>query len=81
MLADVLAPLIEADGGELYLVNLAKKELKLHFGGVWSGSPAAEIVTRRVIEPAIRAVAPKTKLVVSTGYTVPAGAERIRASE
>jgi Fe-S cluster biogenesis protein NfuA len=77
MLEEVLAPLIEADAGELYLITLNKKELKLHLGGAFAGSPACDAVTRRILEPAVRAVQPKLKVVVTNGFRVPDGAERI----
>jgi Fe-S cluster biogenesis protein NfuA len=73
----VLAPLIEADGGELYLVAIGKKEMRLHLGGSWSGSPACAIATERIVEPAVHAVAPKLKVHVSSGYKIPEGAERV----
>jgi Fe-S cluster biogenesis protein NfuA len=77
MLEEVLAPLIEADSGELYLITLNKKELKLHLGGSFAGSPACEAVTRRIVEPAVRAVQPKVKVLVTSGFRVPDGAERV----
>jgi Fe-S cluster biogenesis protein NfuA len=77
MLEEVLAPLIEADGGELYVLSLGKKEIKLHLGGSWSGSPACVTTTRRIVEPAVHAVAPKVKVVVTNGYRVPEGAKRV----
>ena len=77
MLEEVLAPLLEKDGGELYLVSVGKKEVKMHLAGALSGSPATDLVTRRIVEPAVRAVIPKAKLTVSSGWQIPDGAERI----
>jgi Fe-S cluster biogenesis protein NfuA len=77
MLKEVLAPLIEADGGELYLVAVDKKEVHLHLAGTFSGSPAKDVTTRRVVEPAVHAVLPKAKVVVSSGWSIPKGAERV----
>jgi Fe-S cluster biogenesis protein NfuA len=79
MLRTVLAPLIEADGGELYLVSASKKEIKLHLAGSWSGSPATGVAGRRIVEPAVRAVVPKVKVVISSGWRIPDGAERVEA--
>lgn len=78
MLRDVLAPLVERDGGELYLVTLEKKKVKLHLGGTLSGSPAVDVVTERILIPAVKKVHPKADLEVSSGYSVPEDAERIR---
>lgn len=81
-LSEVLAPLLEADGGELYVVSLGKKEVKLHMAGSWSGSPASTMTVRRVVEPVVHKVHPKAKLTVSSGWQIPEGAERVRpASE
>jgi Fe-S cluster biogenesis protein NfuA len=77
MLEDVLAPLFGVEGGEVYLVSASAKEVALHLGGTLSGSPATPVVTRRVVEPAVKAVAPKAKVVISSGWRVPAGAEKI----
>lgn len=79
MLAKVLAPLIEADGGELYLVAAGKKEVKIHLAGVWSGSPASRVAGLRIVEPAVKAVAPRVKVIVSAGWIIPDGAERMTA--
>jgi len=78
MLRDVLAPLVERDGGELYLVTLDKKRVRVHLGGTLSGSPAVDVVTERILIPAVTKVHPKAELEVSSGWTVPDGAERIR---
>ena len=80
MLRTVLAPLIEADGGELYLVSAGKKEVKLHLAGSFSGSPATVVAGRRIVEPAVKAVAPKVKVVVSSGWRIPEGAERVESA-
>jgi Fe-S cluster biogenesis protein NfuA len=77
VLREVLAPLIEADGGELYLVELDKKRLLVHLAGTLSGSPACDVVARRVVAPAVRKVHPKIEIVVTNGWRVPKGAERL----
>ncbi|HZO15554.1 MAG TPA: NifU family protein [Polyangiaceae bacterium] len=80
MFEEVLAPLIEADGGELYLVAIGKKEVRIHLGGSWSGSPACAITTQRIVEPAVHAVSPKIKVLVTNGFRIPEGAQRISPS-
>lgn len=77
VLREVLAPLIHADGGELYLVLATKKELKVHLAGKLSGSPGTTAAAARIITPAVHAVSPKLKVAVTSGWVVPAGAERI----
>ncbi len=81
MLREVLVPLLEIEGGELYLVEASKKEIRLHLAGAFAGSPACDTIARRLIEPVVRKAQPKMKLAVSSGWQVPAGAERIVASE
>ena len=79
-LKEVLVPLLEIEGGELYLVEASKKEVKLHLAGAFAGSPAVDTITRRILEPAIRSALPKAKIIVSSGWQVPPGAEKLSAS-
>lgn len=80
-LQEIIAPLVEADGGELYLVLNEGEEVKLHLAGTCSGCPGAALTSRGVISPTLRAVNPQLRVVVTTGYLIPEGAERIRATE
>ena len=77
MLREVLGPLLAAEGGLLYLVEVEPGNVHLHLGGTLSGSPAKDVVTTRIVEPAVKRLAPKAKLVVSSGYSVPEGAELV----
>jgi Fe-S cluster biogenesis protein NfuA len=74
---DVLAPMIKADGGELYLIARSSEEIQIHLAGTCSGCPGAQFTQDRVLGPALAAVAPKARLVVTTGWRVPEGAEKI----
>ena len=58
---EVIAPLIRADGGELYIVAVEPDQLTLHLAGVCSGCPGATLTKRAVIEPAVHAVAPTVR--------------------
>jgi len=71
---DVIAPLIRADGGELYVVAVEPDHLTLHLAGMCSGCPGAVLTSRGVIEPAVHAVAPSARVVVTNGVRVPEGA-------
>ncbi|MEQ9317901.1 MAG: NifU family protein [Polyangiaceae bacterium] len=79
MLAEILAPLFAVEGGHVYLVSVDKKKVALHLTGTLSGSPATHMVTRRVVEPAIKAVSPKLEVIVTSGWSVPEGAQLIEA--
>jgi len=74
---DVIAPLIRSDGGELYLVAVEPDHLTLHIAGTCSGCPGAVLTTRGVIEPAVHAVAPTARVVVTNGVKVPEGASLV----
>lgn len=76
---EVLAPLVEADGGQMYLVALEADQLTLHLAGVCAGCPGAMLTAKHVIEPAVHAVAPGARVVVSTGARIPEGASRVTA--
>lgn len=80
-LEEIIAPLVEADGGELYLVLHEGDEMKLHLAGTCSGCPGAALTSRGVISPTLRAVNPQLRVVVTTGYLIPEGSQRIRAAE
>jgi Fe-S cluster biogenesis protein NfuA len=71
---DVIAPLVRSDGGELYLVAVESDHLTLHLAGTCAGCPGAVLTARGVIEPAIHAVAPSARVVVTNGAKVPEGA-------
>ncbi len=78
---DVLAPLIGADGGELYIVDAAEDALTLHLGGKCSGCPGASSTIRTLIEPAVRTLPGQVRLKVSVGARLPAGATKVEAGE
>lgn len=77
VLREVVAPLIRADGGDLWLVSRDESSLVLHLGGRYSGCPGNTLARRRIIEPAIQAVAPRMQVTLSSGAIVPPGAERV----
>jgi Fe-S cluster biogenesis protein NfuA len=74
---EVLAPLIQADGGLLYLVSAHDNAVVLHLAGRLAGCPGNTLTTRRVIEPAIFAAAPGAQVTVTWGALIPPHAERI----
>jgi len=79
VLRDIVAPLVRADGGEVYLVHASDEGVTLHLSGRFSGCPGNTLATRRIIEPAIFAVAPKARVIVTSGPLIPKGAERLDA--
>jgi Fe-S cluster biogenesis protein NfuA len=74
---EVIAPLVHADGGELYVVAVEPDHLTLHLAGMCSGCPGATLTARSIIEPAVHAVAPSAQVVVTNGVKVPEGASPI----
>lgn len=74
---DVIAPLVRADQGELYLVGVSEERVALHLGGRYSGCPGNTLARRRVIEPALHAVAPGAEVIITSGALIPAQAERL----
>lgn len=71
---EVLAPLIEADAGEMYLVKVEADHVSLHLAGRYAGCPGTPFVITKIIEPTIRAVAPSATVEVTSGIRVPEGA-------
>jgi Fe-S cluster biogenesis protein NfuA len=74
---EIVAPLIRADGGELYVVEAGERSLTLHVSGRFSGCPGNTLARRRVIEPLLAARFPGLELEMTSGPLVPSGAERI----
>ncbi len=74
---DILGPLVRADGGEVYLVRAEDNAVELHLAGRFSGCPGNTLAKRRVIEPAILAVAPRARVTVTSGAIVPEGARKV----
>jgi len=74
VMREVVAPLIRADGGEVYVVAVEANHLSVHLAGRFAGCPGAPLVVRGIIEPAIRAIAPTARLEVSNGIVIPEGA-------
>lgn len=77
---DVLAPLLAADGGELYLVSAQDEVLAIHLGGTCAGCPGSPITVASVIRPAVQKLSPTARVVVSMGARVPPGAVRVQLS-
>ncbi len=77
---EVVGPMVRADGGEIYLVHAADDAVVLHLAGRFAGCPGNTLVKRRVIEPAILAVAPDALVTVTSGVIVPANATRVDAN-
>jgi len=75
---EVLGPLVRADGGRLYVVAADDDSLSLHLTGRFSGCPGNTLATRRVIEPAVYAVAPRARVTITSGALLPAGAELVQ---
>ena len=73
---DILAPLVKADGGELYLVRIDGDEVALHLTGACAGCPGASLTGDKILLPALRTALAKVRLVLTTGTRIPAGAER-----
>jgi Fe-S cluster biogenesis protein NfuA len=76
-LAAVVAPLIEADGGELFLVPARGRLVHLHLRGRFSGCPGNPLVAEHVLRPVVEAADPAAKIQVTSGALLPEGAERI----
>jgi Fe-S cluster biogenesis protein NfuA len=72
-----LAPLVRADGGELYLVAASADDVHLHLAGTCAGCPGATMTRDRLLQPAVQAIFPKAQLRLTTGWRVPEGAKKV----
>lgn len=76
-LSEFVVPLVEADGGEIYLVEVTAEDVHLHLSGTCAGCPGATMTRERLLEPTLRGVAPKATLKLTTGWRVPEGAKKL----
>ena len=72
---EVLAPLVEADGGEMYLVSATAEDIHIHLAGTCSGCPGATFTGDKILAPALQSALPKAKVKVTTGWRIPEGAK------
>jgi Fe-S cluster biogenesis protein NfuA len=75
---DIIAPLVHADGGELYLVAVEPDSIALHLAGTCAGCPGAHLTSASIIEPAIHAIAPEVRVTVTSGFQIPEGASVVQ---
>jgi len=76
-LRDAVAPLVRTDGGDVYLVRYDGDDVYIHLAGACAGCPGASMTSAKVILPALRAAAPKARVVLTTGVRIPDGARRL----
>ncbi len=74
---EAVSPLVETDGGEVYLVRYDSDDVHIHLSGACAGCPGASLTTDNVILPALTAVAPRIRIVVTTGLRPPPGARKL----
>jgi Fe-S cluster biogenesis protein NfuA len=79
--SDIIAPLVHADGGELFVVSIEEGSIALHLAGKCAGCPGATLTSASIIEPAIHAVAPLVRVTVTSGFHVPEGASVVMRKE
>jgi len=54
VIAEVIRPLIEADGGRLELIEVAGNRVVIELSGTCKGCPGQPYTIARIIEPALR---------------------------
>jgi Fe-S cluster biogenesis protein NfuA len=79
-LEKVIAPMVESDEGELFLVEDKGRTIHLHLRGRFAGCPGNELVTEQVLRPLLSAVRPQIEVQVSSGAILPDGAVRIKSA-
>ncbi len=78
-LREIVAPLVEADGGAVYLARKSNGSVRLHLAGACAGCPGFRVTSAEVIEPVLRAAGLKVDLEITAGWSIPEGAERVTA--
>ena len=78
-LASVLAPMVESDEGELFLVSSSASQVHLHLRGRFAGCPGNGLVVTHLVAPWVRTFFENAKVEVTSGPILPAGATRVTA--
>ena len=76
-LSELAVPLVQIDGGELYVVSVTGEDVHVHLTGTCAGCPGATMTRERLLEPTVHGVAPKLTVKLTTGWRVPEGAKKI----
>lgn len=74
---EILSPIVKADGGEMYLVRWEGDDVHVHLAGACAGCPGSSLTADSILLPAVRSLAPKARVVVTTGFRIPEGARRV----
>ena len=74
---ELLAPLVRADGGDLYLVSVEETGVSLHVTGRFAGCPGNTLARRIVFEPPLAAIVPGITVTLTSGPLIPVGAARL----
>lgn len=74
---EVLAALVEADGGRIFLVSATTEDIHIHLAGTCAGCPGSSQTASRILAPTLERALPKAKLRVTTGWVVPPGSLRL----
>ena len=77
ILRDVLAPLIKADGGELYLAKAEPRAVTLHLAGKFSGCPGTSLAATEFVHQALHKADAALEVSVTSGPIIPQQAERL----
>lgn len=75
----ILAPMVESDRGELFLVSATEQLVVLHLRGRFAGCPGNGLVAEQIISPLVQAALPGARLELSSGAILPSGATRVEA--
>lgn len=76
-LSEFVAALVEADGGQLYVVSATADDVHVHLTGTCAGCPGATMTRDQLLQPALKSAAPKATLRVTTGWRIPEGARKV----
>lgn len=79
-LSEFVAALVEADGGQLYIVDVTLDDVHLHLTGTCAGCPGLTMTRERLLFPVLRATVPKATVKITTGWRAPDGATQVHPS-
>ena len=61
----------------MHVVRYEGDDVHIHLTGVCAGCPGASLTSEKVILPALRAAAPKVRVILTTGIRAPDGARKV----
>lgn len=76
-LREFAVELIQADGGDVWLVSATNERVHIHLSGSCAGCPGSTMTRDRLLAPIVERAAPAAAFTLTTGWRVPSDATKV----